>query len=294
MRRPAAALAATSVLAVTSLLGPSIGAAPAPADATVSCADARASTATACALMGQLGDQLGILAPVLDLAGPTLADLGAGTRSLAALLGADGAVPAGELRTSALAVSGLLDTIPEPLRGIVGGGPLGDLATTLDALVAELDVLLQPVVGPITSPPTPAHAEASGPAAAPAPSPEARSTSSAAPTGFGGSLSGSVTVGGTASSIPDVPVGGTLDLGSLAVPEFDLRPADPIDLPAQRSATGPVDELVEQTRLASDTIEEAMPDNGGGALAAVAAMSALLVGGAGVAQLRQRRHVIPD
>ncbi|MGK2948941.1 MAG: hypothetical protein ACSLFP_10225, partial [Acidimicrobiales bacterium] len=160
MRRPAAALAATSVLAATSLLGPALSAAPAPADATVSCSEAPASTSAACDLLAQLSDQLGVLEPVLALAGPALADLGAGSQALSALLGSDAAVSAAELRTSALAVSDLLDTIPEPLRGIVGGGPLGELAATLDVLVTELDVLLEPVVGPIASPPAPAAAEA--------------------------------------------------------------------------------------------------------------------------------------
>lgn len=291
MRRPAAALAATSVLAVTSLFGPALGAAPAPADAKVSCTQAPAATAAACDLMGQLRSQLGILKPVLDLAGPALADLGAGTQALSRLLGSDAAVPAAELRTQALAVSALLDTIPEPLRGIVGGGPLGDLTDTLDALAAELAVLLEPVVGPVTAPPAPTT---TAPAPAPpAAAPVARSTSATEPSGFGGDLSGPISVGQTTSAIPDVPVGSTLYLGSLAVPEFDLVETAPVDLPAQRAAVAIADEVAERAQLASDTLA-AVPDGGSASLAAVAAMSALLVAGAGAAQLRQRRHVIAD
>ncbi|MGK2949322.1 MAG: hypothetical protein ACSLFP_12150, partial [Acidimicrobiales bacterium] len=159
--------------------------------------------------------------------------------------------------------------------------------------VTELDVLLGPVVGPITQRPAPAAAEAPAPAA-PAATPQARSTSAGAPTGFGGDLSGPIAVGGTTSSIPDVPVGSTLYLGSLAVPEFDLAGSDAVDLPAQQTGAVIADEVVEQAQLASDAVDEALPDGGGGALAAVAAMSVLLVAGAGAAQLRQRRHVIAD
>jgi hypothetical protein len=299
MRRSAAALAATSVLAVSSLLGPSTVQA-APSD--LACPSTGAS-ADACAQLADLEAQLGLLAPVLKLAqpllaGPALSELGSTSQALTSLLGGTGPVPIDDLTEQAEALQSVLGGLPAPLRDLLGAGPLAELTGALDGLLAELAALTAPVL-PLPVPaaggaaPTPGPAPAATPGAPPEPT---RSTSATDATGFGGDLSGPTLDGGTSpGGIPDVPVGSTLHLGSLAAPDFRLDPAS-VSLPlAEEVAQTSADELVEQVQLAADSAAEAVPgDRSANGLAAVAAMSALLVAAAGAAHLQQHRRVIPD
>jgi len=296
MRKTAAALAAAT-LSLSLLAAPTTaGAQPVDDVEKVSCGTVGPPL---CAPLGQVVDALAPLAPVFDLAGPLFSEVGRTVESLSQLgLSAEG-VPAADLEAAAAAALAQLDALPEPLAGLVEGSGQGEALRS--ALTALLDALAATPVGEALAPlapaeepePAPGPSPSSGPgSSAPAPS-RVGSTSASASTGFGGSLSsGAPASPQTASRVPAVPVGSTLVLGSLAMPQFGLSPIEQVGSAAAAvTAERIAKDLVLPAADAAAALDQ-IPDDSG-ALTTIAVVSLLLVA-AGVALDRRRKthHVI--
>jgi hypothetical protein len=228
-----------------------------------------------CALLDDLAAQLGPVAPLL---GTALAPLTGDAQALAARSEQPAGVPTAEVVEVSEALLSQLGALPAPVQTLIGGTQLGALTETLQALVAEL-------TAPVTGPPqqsaggstaTPATTASS--ASAPVGSPRATESSRA--------VGGSAAPGGSTSSaaVPSVPVGDPLALAPLSLPDFGF---DPSFAPAADVDVATPSDALEATAAG------ALGGGGRGAeLAVVAVLSALLLAGAGVAQLQANRHRI--
>ncbi len=284
MRRSAAALAAT-VLATLAVAGP-LAATSHSAPATIQCG--AGATSPECVLLDDLAAQLQPLAPVLSLAGPTLSQLLPGVIGLAGQSDTAAGVPTADVAAQVDALLTQLGVLPEPVRDLLAAAQLDGLTTTLEALLAEVTA---PVVGTKpaqTSKPTPAKTAKPAPASGPA-----TATGSGAPT-LGGSLSapdgsGSPTV---SPSIPDVPMGDSLTLGPLALPDFGFSSTIGADEGDDELAAAPTEADAVPLELEQAA---ALPGDGNGTqVGVVVVLSLLLCGGAFAAQVRENRHTIPD
>ena len=204
--------------------------------------------------------------------------------ALAGSTGASGAQPIDEV--DELACDALGVTLCEVLTE---GGGLE--VPSPDELLAPLGAL---PVAPVEEA-APDGSAAPEPTAEPAPSSSSASsstvgsTSSSAPTGFSAPVSaGNETARVTSPAVPSVPVGSTLHLGSLGMPE--LRLTGPAAAAAAERSVGDV--VLPAARAAAGA--EALPDDGG-AMAVLGVLSALLVaGGLLIDRFRKARHVIPS
>jgi hypothetical protein len=272
MRRRLIAGTAVSLLAVLAIGGPMASAGRA-GPSTLQCG--AASPPPACALLDQLATQLGPIAPLL---GAVLAPVTGEAQGLAGLSDQPAGVPTAQVLGVAQTLSDQLGALPEPLRTLVGTAQLAQVTDTLDALIATLTAPVAPQESASGSTATPAK---TAPASSAAP---VGGTRSSGATSFGGAPA----AGGAPSSatVPDVPVGDPLALAPLALPDFGFDPAfspsEGIDL---------VVPSVETTRAA--VAEQLGGNDGPGAeLAVVAALSILLLAGAGIAQLQANRNQI--
>jgi hypothetical protein len=281
MRKTAAALA-VATLGLAAAGGPAHADVAAPVPPIV----CGAAGPPVCDVLEDLEAMLAPIQPVLDLAGPLLGDLGADVQALSSLSQAQGLSPAAALG-SATALQDALDALPKPARDLLGATVLQPLDAALDQLTAALAPLLEPVVG------APAAREGSKPTVMPS-SPTTTTTPparTAVPQDLGGAPL--TTAGSTTSDLPEVPNGDVLDLGPLAVPEFEL---DAGSLGAADALAAPVTR--EQAVLAT-AVESSDPigANGTSTGLVVVTFSLLLAAGAAVAQWWQARrnaHVIPD
>lgn len=276
MRRTAAALA-TLALAAGLLTGP-LASSGSARSSVIQCAGAPA--APACALLDDLVAQLGPLQPVLDMAGPLMAELTPSLQGLAARADQPSGVPAAEVATQAQALLDQLDALPAPMRDLLAVAALDGLVTTLEDLVAELTApLAGDQGGAETSPPTPAPRSTTAPTSA---------TSSGAPT-LGGSFAPSAPAASSSPALPAVPLGDPLSLAPLALPTFEsertfgrapFEPAAPAAPPEVRL------DAAAAARL---------PDGSSGAdIVVVIVLSVLLLGAAAIVQAHQNRRTIPD
>ncbi len=288
MRRTAAALSAT-LLATVLLAGPLAATGQAGPSTTVSCAGA--STAPECVLLDRLAAQLAPLQPVLALAGPVLAQIAPAAQGLAVQADQPGGVPASAVSAQAEALLAQLSLIPQPVRNLLSAAQLGGLTDTLEALVAEL---------------APAAAGQQSGATAGKPTPATTGGSRGAPSGsttgdlpsLGGSLSGAdsgATLGGASSpAIPDIPVGDSLTLAPLALPDFGFGQ----DFDVDASVLASPEAIEEAAAVAEQAIGASVVDVSGDGtttgLGIVAGLTVLLLGAALAAHVREQRHVIPD
>jgi len=270
MRRTAAGFAVT-LLAAVAIGGPLASGGHAATD-TLRCATA--TPPSACALLDDLAAQV---APIATVLGAPLASLTGPAQELASRSDQPAGVPTAEVATISEALLGALGTLPGPVQVLVGQAKLTELTATLEALVDELTAPAGGQQAAETSQPTPATATT------PAASSASPRTSDA--TSFGGvaSTSGSSSSPSSAG-VPDVPVGDPLTLAPLALPDFGFsQTMEPVAAPAN------------EAELALAEAVDALPDQGRGAeLAVVVVLSLLLIGAAGIAQLQQDRHTIPD
>ena len=294
MRKIAAALA-TAALAAIAVAGPTgVAGAQTPDDVeTISCGTVGPPV---CEVLAEVTGVLAPLQPVLALTGPVLGDLGTTISSLGQLGLSGGAAPVDDLSGAAQALITQLDALSGPAGGALDATGQGDaLRSALQRLVDGLaalpvgDVLEQTGVAPAPSAPAPAPGPAPAPSSKPASKPsKVGSTSSSAPTGFGGSVSVSgASARSSSSRVPSVPVGSSLHLGSLAMPEFHIT-SPAVTKAAQRS----VSEIVLPAAQAAAVADELGDD--GHAMAVLGALSAiLLAGGLLLDHVRKTRHVIP-
>ncbi len=281
MRRTAAALAATA-LTVVVLTGPLAMPGQAGPPSSLSCAGA--ATTPECVLLDQLAAQLAPLQPVLALAGPVLAQVAPAAQNLAVLADQPGGVPTAAVRAQAQALLDQLNALPAPVRALLAAAQLDGLSTTLSALVTALAPVTGEQTAAESSRPTPAKTGGSTGAA------PATSTSSGLPT-LGGSLAGPDDRGAGTSrpAIPDVPVGDSLTLAPLALPDFGFSPTFESSAEVSPAAT----------EAAADPVQaiaaEGLSGEGAGTeIGIVIVLSLMLLGAAFAAQTRQNRHTIPD
>jgi hypothetical protein len=293
MRKIAAALA-TAALAAIAVAGPTgVAGAQTPDDVeTISCGTVGPPV---CEVLAEVTGLLAPLEPALALTGPVLSDLGTTISSLGQLGLSGGAVPVDDLSGAAGSMIAQLDALSGPAADILDATGQGDaLRSALQRLVDGLaalpvgDVLEQTGVAPAPTAPAPAPAPSSSPSKSAAKPSKVGSTSSSAPTGFGGSVSVSgASARSSSSRVPSVPVGSSLHLGSLAMPEFHIT-SPAVTKAAERS----VSEIVLPAAQAAAVADELGDD--GHAMAVLGALSALLLaGGLLLDHVRKTRHVIP-
>jgi hypothetical protein len=287
MRRTAAGIA-TLLLAAVAISGPlaSVGQA---GPATLKCG--AGSPPAACALLDKLSAQLKPTAPLL---GVGLADLTGPAQGFAARSDQPAGVPVAEVLTVATSLSKALGVLPGGVEALVGQTKLDGLNTTLTQLIGELSAPVAPVTGGQqsagTSKPTPAKVSPS--------TPSSSSTSSAPRTSSSSTLGGSASTPSSSAApssatVPNVPVGDPLSLAPLGMPDFGFSQTfqpvtEPLVTPAALTPAA-----VQDAALA-DAVGSLPHHNRRTELAVVVVLSLLLIAGAGIAQLQQNRHVIPD
>ena len=281
MRRTAAGIA-TILLAAVAISGPlaSVGQA---GPATLQCGTG--TPPAACGLLDQLAAQL---TPVAPLLGAPLADLTASAQGFAARSDQPAGVPVAEVVTVSEALKEQLSVLPAGVEVLLGQARLTDLTSTLTALVASLSA---PATGgeqaASTSEPTPAKTSTGSSATPAAP----RSTSS-------GSLGGSASTASSSTSpssatVPDVPVGDPLTLAPLGMPDFGFdQTFQPVTEPLVTDAS--LSPAAAQEAALADAVAALPHHDRRTELGVVVVLSLLLIAGAGIAQLQQTRHVIPD
>ena len=270
MRRTIAGTA-VSLLAALAIGGP-FGATGHAAPATLRCAGADSPE---CALLDDLAGQLGPIAPLL---GSALAPLAGEAQGLAAQSEPPAGVPTADVVAVSEDLLGQLGSLPPAVQTLVGGTKLDALTDTLEALVAEL-------TAPATGAPQSAGGSKATPAKTAPSSPAA--VGGARSSGGSGGLGAPAPAGGSTSSaaVPDVPVGDPLALAPLGLPDFvsdpSFAPAATVDAPSAEALEAAATEALGGGGRAAE-------------LAVVAVLSALLLAGAGVAQLQANRHRIAD
>lgn len=268
--RKAAAVVATTVLVLSIVAAPPALALPA--------GDAPAACEAECALQ-RLRALLAPVQPAVELAAPALGELGSSVTGLHAAMAGGSVV---ELADAAGAVLHEIDALGDGLLALLRGA--GVDVSALEAALGQLHDLAEAQLAPAGAP-SPAP-NAPGAAGAPA-----TSTSASGSTSFGGVLSAagvSSPDAATSPAIPDVPVGRLLELGPLALPRFDARPATSAD---ELAAGAAVAELVRPAVAAAAAVPSA-PD-GTRATAVVMALSVLLLAaGPLLDQVRKARVAI--
>lgn len=287
MRRPAVTVSATlltSAVLVGSLIAPtSVARAQDDPVEQIACGTVGPPI---CDVVRQVSALLSPLGPVLDLAGPALGDLGRSVDVLTAILEGGPDLPAQDLAEAAGAVLVELDKLTGPVLDLLKGagvdpGLLESGLTQLQALA--LDAVEQAAPSePVPAEPAPSHAPSR---------PSTTAASASGPASFGtdtGPISGSSVAPGPARDLPEVPVGSTLSLAPLSLPDFRFEaPAAATDLALPDPITDAADHLIQP---AAGVIDAAGED--GKALAVVMAVSTLLLA-AGLLLDQQRRARVP-
>jgi len=142
--------------------------------------------------------------------------------------------------------------------------------STLESALTQLQDLAEASLTPAGAPaPASATSEASGASAT--------SASASGPTGFGGVLSTTAAPspgGNTSAAVPDVPVGGTLELGPLALPTYSFTGAPATSAGALATEAAVKELVLPAVEAAASTPQR--PDNTS-ATAAVMAISVLML-----------------
>ena len=283
MRRIAAGIA-TVLLAAVAISGPLASTGQA-GPAALQCATG--TPPAACALLDQLAAQL---QPVASLLGVPLADLTGPALGFAARSDQPAGVPVAEVLTVSESLNQALSVLPDSVGVLLGQARLDGLSSTLTGLVAALSAPApsgQESAG--TSEPTPAKVS---PATSYSSSTSAPRTSSSS--SLGGSASAPASSSSTSSAaVPNVPVGDPLTLAPLGMPEFGFSQTfEPLTEPLVTDASlSP--ESIEEAALA-ESIASLPKHDGRTELGVVVVLSLILIAGAGLAQVQQNRHVIPD
>lgn len=261
MRRTAAAIA-TAVLTATTLT-PALAGAQVTEEVLpqVSCGTLGPPV---CDVVDQVLVLLAPLRPVLEVAGPALGDLGAAANQLTAILEAGPDLPPEEVAEAVGALLDQLDLLLEVLRGV------GVDVAPLQGALGQLQQLALAPLGPTAGPSEPAAPAPAGPAAGPTQT----SASASSPTGFSNPLSSGSTSSVSSPAVPEVPVGSTLQLGPLTLPQFSFGSTPAVtaeELVAEQAAS----ELIAPAVAAA--VAPAEEEGSGRATAIVIAMSLLML-----------------
>jgi hypothetical protein len=282
MRRTAASLA-VATLGLVAAVAPFTEAQAAPVPDQIRCGTVGPPV---CDVLQDLEAQLAPLQPVLALAGPVVADVSQTLHDLLALSSSEKGISSAKALDAAEQLDAVLDLLPKNVRNLLGATALGRLDATLDDLMTALAPVTEPVLG------KPAATEGSAPTVMPKTTPR---SAAPAPTTASIELDGASLDSGTTSTgsaIPDVPNGGVLDLGPLALPDFGW--SEEMSLPATPAAPeAPAD---------VDWVVEAAASKGalggGTSTAAIVVLFSAMLGAAALAaqwwQSRRAAHTIPD
>jgi hypothetical protein len=290
MRRTAAALTA-AILTASVLAGPSVAGA-SPVGDPVSQISCGTIGDPICPVIDQVTALLAPLEPVLALAGPALTELGQSANLLTALLESGPDLPPDEVVAATGAVLQAINELTAPLIDLLRGAGLQ--VAPLESALSELQQLATERLAPAAEPapeaePAPAPAADQQASTSPASRAPATSTSASTPTGFNAPVSsGGPSARGDSSSraVPNVPVGGTLQLGPLALPRFGLTTAPAAS--AEELATEAVVENVVLPAVSAAVTPEA-PDSSKATAVVVAISTLMLAAGLLIDQARKAR-----
>lgn len=256
---------AGALLGTAVVLGPFAGTGHGAAPTVVRCPSPE--SAEVCDLLDEAAALLGPLQTVLAPAG---ADLG--VVNLPTLAARPEGVAASVVLDQVTSVRDQLGDLPEPLRSTPG---VVQLAEVLDDLVGTLTAPADDQVAPASPErPTPAS---------PTPGPAGPTTS------FGGTASSSGTTATPVDSpaIPDVPVGDSLTLAPLALPDFGFD--QDFEIPAAATELAAAAPVVDEAELAFQAAADRLQEGSSGpeVLVTVAAV-VLLLGTAVALDVRKR------